>query len=252
MEEQVAVLTPESVDFSLDVAGLGSRGVALLIDEAIKGLVAGLVGGGAFFLASRVGLKTMSGMVTLAVGLILAFLIFSIYHIVLEAAWSGRTIGKRIMGLRVVKDTGVPIGFVDALLRNLLRLVDALPTFYTVGAVAIFISDRHKRLGDLAATTLVIKERSLREPAVSLSTIVAGTLGSAQPALGLPRVGYREAELVRNFLARRDALAPAPRQDLAQRLAASLRRQGVTRSLVGLSETAGDEEFLAAWQALQG
>ncbi|MHB9146239.1 MAG: RDD family protein [Symbiobacteriia bacterium] len=252
MAEQVAVITPESVDFSLDVAGLGSRAAALLVDEIIKGVAAGLVGVGAFFLGRAVGEETLPGIIVTAAGLILAVVIYAAYHIILEAAWSGRTVGKRLMGLRVVKDTGVPIGFVDALLRNLLRLVDALPSFYLVGIIAIFATAQHKRVGDMAAATLVIKERSLKAPAVAVAPSDSGTGGPAARLALLPRIDYQEAELIRNFLGRRQALASEARRDLASRLAGALRRQGVTPALLELGEAAADEEILEAWAAQQG
>lgn len=249
-EEQVSVVTPESVDFSLEVAGLGSRFVALLLDEVVKGVAVLLLAGVAYLGnivlreqgASRLWVDVLGG-----ADIVLLAAVLGLYHIVFESAWRGRTPGKRLMGLRVVKDSGVPIGFWDALLRNLLRLVDALPSFYLVGIIAVFASPRHQRIGDLAASTLVIKERRLRQAAVPAP--------AAPPAMAaltpLPQLSYEEAEMVRSFLGRRGALTPAARQELAGRIAGLLRRRGITAADLGLPEAVTDEELLAVWRQRQ-
>ena len=76
-----------------------------------------------------------------------------------EAFWNGQTPGKRIIGIRVIKTSGLPLGFVDSVVRNLVRFVDWLPWFYGVGLLVMFVSPRPRRLGDYAAGTLVIHER---------------------------------------------------------------------------------------------
>lgn len=269
MDEHVSVITPESVGFSLEVAGLGSRFVALLLDSLFKGVVVAIIIALTLLSAPGMGGGVLTG-VFLAVGFVLAGLVAALYHVVLEAAWSGRTPGKRLMGLRVVKDSGVPIGFWDALIRNLLRMVDYLPSFYLVGVVTIFSTPRHKRIGDLAAGTVVIKERSLKAVAapaaparagheLPLGVAAPGPLGleAAAPEAGtpaaapvaalLPPLTYDEAELLRDFLRRRNGLAPEPRAQLAERLARLLRSKGAGPADLGLAADASDEVFLEAW-----
>ncbi|MGE5591794.1 MAG: RDD family protein [Bacillota bacterium] len=275
MDEQVSVITPESVGFSLEVAGLGSRFLALLLDSLFKGVVVAIIVALTVLSAPGMGGGVLTG-VFMAVGLVLAGLVAALYHAVLEAAWSGRTPGKRIMGLRVVKDSGVPIGFLDALIRNLLRIVDYLPSFYLVGVITIFATPRHKRIGDLAAGTVVIKERSLKDVAapaaptradLGLAPVVPapGPIGTeaAVPELGapvtaapvaalLPPLTYDEEELLRDFLRRRGGLAPEPRAQLAARLAALLRGKGAGPADLGLAPDAPDEAFLEAWSTATG
>lgn len=298
MDEQVSVITPESVGFSLEVAGLGSRFLALLLDSLFKGVVVAILLFATIFSAPLLGEGVLSGVI-MAVGFVLAGLVAILYHIVLEVAWSGRTPGKRLLGLRVVKDSGVPIGFWDALIRNLLRMVDYLPSFYLVGVVAIFASPLHKRVGDLAAGTVVIKERSLKAAAAPPRPILQGAAAApsvpavseaeaatqtpmqmqmqtqtesqtqtasgvapaddppaalapasiAPPAVFLPPLTYEEAELLRDFLRRRTQLAPEPRAQLAERLAALLRGKGVGPADLGLALDTADEAFLEAWSS---
>jgi uncharacterized RDD family membrane protein YckC len=162
------VLTPEYVEFNFVLAGLMSRFLALLLDTFISivvsyigmllvmllGAAMGFVAGG----AEGAGGFGMAGQ------FIIWFLIDWGYMVVLETAWSGQTIGKRIMGLRVIQETGVRIGVTQSLLRNLVRPVDRLPFFYFVGGVFALFSESQQRLGDLLAGTIVVRERRLKIP----------------------------------------------------------------------------------------
>ncbi|WP_374317797.1 RDD family protein [Pseudoxanthomonas kaohsiungensis] len=140
------VLTPEGVVLHLPAAGPVPRALAWLIDLLLRG---------AILLALSMVLGALGG---LGGGLYLValFLVFWAYPIVLEAAWHGQTPGKRALGLRVVAGDGVPVGWLPAVVRNLMRTVDMLPFAYATGLVAC-LCDRHgRRLGDLVADTLVV------------------------------------------------------------------------------------------------
>ena len=90
-----------------------------------------------------------------------AFLLYYGYFAAFEALWGGQTPGKRAVGLRVISVTGQPITTFDALLRNLLRIVDQMPGIYAVGVLSIFFTARNQRLGDLVAGTVVVQEHGL-------------------------------------------------------------------------------------------
>jgi uncharacterized RDD family membrane protein YckC len=154
--ESLVVATPERVTFRLETAGLGSRFVAQLVDDI---LVVALLGALAF---ASLGLATLvrDATVPLLLFILLGFVIFWGYFIVSEAVWSGRTLGKMLLHLRVVDVSGGPLSVGQAIVRNLLRIVDFLPSYYAVGLVAIFVSARNQRLGDLAAGTVVVRERA--------------------------------------------------------------------------------------------
>jgi uncharacterized RDD family membrane protein YckC len=136
--------TPEGVDLGLTVAGPVPRAAAFAMDFGIRFVL--------FLMLAP--LMALSGV---GVGLVLigAFLLEWLYPVAFEV-WSGATPGKRAMGLAVVHDDGTPIGLPASLVRNLLRTVDFLPVFYGVGLIASLADPDFRRLGDLAAGTLVI------------------------------------------------------------------------------------------------
>jgi uncharacterized RDD family membrane protein YckC len=161
------VLTPEYVEFNFVLAGLMSRFLALLIDTVVSfvltiviflalGLLTALAG---------LGLGTTATELGMAAQFVVWFVVDWGYMVLLESVWSGQTIGKRVMGLRVIQDTGVRVGPLQALLRNLVRPVDKLPVFYLIGGVAALLSGTQQRLGDLLAGTIVVRERRLKIPA---------------------------------------------------------------------------------------
>ncbi|GAD64162.1 RDD family protein [Aquipseudomonas alcaligenes] len=140
------VETPEGIDLILRPAGLLPRALAFGIDLLIRGAI--LLG--AFFILAILGQFGMG------LGTILYFLINWWYPVLFEVLYQGRTPGKKAMGLRVIHDDGTPVGWAASLTRNLLRAVDMLPFAYCVGAVSSLSHPSFKRLGDLAAGTLVV------------------------------------------------------------------------------------------------
>jgi uncharacterized RDD family membrane protein YckC len=207
------ILTPERVSLEYGIAGIGSRGAAAIVDSLIQsvGLLVVFLGGvGALQagVASRVPMTIMLVVVPLA-----GFIITSGYFILFETVWNGQTPGKRLVGLRVIRESGYPIRPVDAVIRNLVRLVDWLPFFYGVGVLVMLLNRRSKRLGDFASGTIVVRVSASRAP------VAASGIGEPLPAVTLSNV---DATLVRDFLLRRATLNDKARSDLAQRLAIAL------------------------------
>lgn len=161
------VLTPEYVEFNFVLAGLMSRFLALLIDTVVSLLLTALLFLVVGLLSALAGAAIGSDAMTfgMAAQFVIWFLVDWGYMVLLESIWSGQTIGKRVMGLRVIQDTGVRVGPLQALLRNLVRPADKLPFFYMVGGVAALLSGTQQRLGDLLAGTIVVRERRLKIPA---------------------------------------------------------------------------------------
>ena len=154
-----AVLTPEYVEFDFVLAGLFSRFLAWLIDQVV------VIGGWlALMVVLSIVLAVIPGFAS-AAAFVSWFLLDWGYGIVMEAMWSGQTIGKRALGLRVIQESGVRISFLHAALRNLARPVDRLPLFYLVGGCAALFSKSQQRLGDMLAGTIVVRERRLKIPA---------------------------------------------------------------------------------------
>ena len=164
-QDQLSIETPEHVALSLPVAGVGSRFLALFMDTLIQILAYALFIGLLVLLFSGISTPAQthpasSRLVawTMAVMIFLHFLAYWGYYTFFEAFWHGQTPGKRIFNLRVIKDSGRQITFVEAMARNLLRLVDALPTMYLLGTIVVLCNPQRKRLGDMVAGTLVVHD----------------------------------------------------------------------------------------------
>jgi uncharacterized RDD family membrane protein YckC len=153
-DTDLVVATPERVSFDYQVAGLGTRAIAQVVDLLILGgiLIALVLTGEA--VRAAIGADTIATVIEILGSFVVVFG----YFWVSEAIWSGQTIGKKVFRLRAVGDRGEPLTFVQAGIRNVVRIVDFLPYGYGVGFVVLFVNGRGKRLGDLAAGTIVVKD----------------------------------------------------------------------------------------------
>jgi uncharacterized RDD family membrane protein YckC len=211
------VITGEAVALELRPAGIASRGVALLIDFAVQG-AATLV----LVLIATAAAVHMNEAAALTVILVLYVLVVLGYPVGFETFAHGRTLGKMALGLRVVRDDGGPIRFRHALVRGLVGVVLERPgVFFCLPALVCMLSSRRsKRLGDLAAGTIVLQERV---PAhVEAPPPMPPQLAAWAAALDLSRVDDDLALQVRQFLGRARQLAPWARDDIGARLVAEL------------------------------
>ncbi|MDQ6883641.1 MAG: RDD family protein [Candidatus Dormibacteraeota bacterium] len=244
--DDLVIATPERVAFEYEIAGIGSRFLAQLVDGLILFAIAVVILIGAI----AIGVIFNSAQVAILFGLILGFILFAGYFLISEAAMSGQTLGKRAARLRVVGDRGQPITVGQAATRNLIRIVDFLPVFYGIGIITLFVNGRGKRLGDFAAGTLVVRDRqriSLHDLASAPSTPPAAADASpgapapppsiwAQPGEtpSVTAIGPSSGEaggvdpalrrLVVAYAARREELPVARRQALADSAEPALRR----------------------------
>ena len=204
-----AVLTPEYVEFDFVLAGLYSRFLAWLIDALIV-FTASMV---AFFLIF-IPLQLVEGIATFLF-IVVYFLIDWGYGITLETWWSGQTVGKRVMGLRVIQESGVRIGFYQAVLRNLARPVDRLPFLYLVGGTVALFARSHQRLGDMLAGTVVIRERKLKVPSsVSQPEGETSLLSDPQFRAKAAKLPPEDQEILFNAALRREELSMEARLKL--------------------------------------
>jgi uncharacterized RDD family membrane protein YckC len=214
MERSVDVATGESVAFSYELAGLGSRFIAVGIDIAIQlgVLVVGiaLFLGAAFLLAPHGKAPTLEKVgqaVVAAIGTFALFLLFFGYFIIFEFAWAGRTPGKRAMGIRVV--------------RNVVRILEFGIGFYGLSAIATLVSPRNRRFGDMAAGTIVVRDaRYERTGTVSLADVRRASESDDDLVAALTAA---ERDLIRRYAARRTSLGIAARTSVAARIAAAVR-----------------------------
>ncbi|GHG74979.1 hypothetical protein GCM10012319_23160 [Comamonas sp. KCTC 72670] len=211
------VLTPEYVEFRFTLAGLYSRFLAWLVDAVIVlAMSAGIL------MAINVAMMAAPGFAS-ALGIVIYFLVDWGYAITLETVWSGRTVGKRVMSLRVIQESGVRIGFYHAALRNLARPVDRLPVFYLVGGVSALVSRSQQRLGDMLAGTLVVRERRLRVPSALGAPGDEGLLADPLFVSRVKRLSTEEREVVLTAALRREELRMEARLRLFAALGARLR-----------------------------
>jgi uncharacterized RDD family membrane protein YckC len=160
--EQVDIKTPEFVSLQFQSAGLGSRAAAFIIDQIILLIVNILIIIGLLFMINGTFMDFFSAnMPSYLVGaaIILIFIIRWGYFFAFEYFSGGSTLGKKMVGIRVIQENGHSITFLSSLIRNLLRIIDSLPMNYLVGMLMIFFHTKHKRLGDLVAGTVVVHER---------------------------------------------------------------------------------------------
>jgi hypothetical protein len=146
-----------------------------------------------------------------AILIFIYFLLMYGYFILFESIWNGQTPGKRLTHIRVIKDSGQPITAIDAVGRNLLRIVDQLPFAYGFGVLCAWISPQSKRLGDYVAGTVVVHEKPFE-------TVAPQWNAPAQAAThqyGANRLTPEEFALVETFLSRRSALDAGVRYDTA-------------------------------------
>jgi uncharacterized RDD family membrane protein YckC len=226
MDRTLDVRTPESIAFSYELAGIGSRFLAVSIDLIVQililiALIWGLAAAGSHLPTAKHASSISSKFVqSLAIGIavFVVFVIFFGYFIIFEAVWNGQTPGKRALGLRVVRDGGYPVDFTAALVRNLIRVGEMMFGFYAISAVAAIFSPENKRLGDMAAGTIVVREARMQSPTSMLREIREEPVYAATAY-----VSGDERAIVKRFLERRDSLNPDRRVELAHQLAERVR-----------------------------
>jgi uncharacterized RDD family membrane protein YckC len=227
------IVTPEAVVLEFETAGPASRLLAGVIDAVIQLLALMAVSFGA------VGINAagadLGGLGTAAL-YVLVFLLMFGYSAVLETVWRGRTVGKAAMGLRVVTVEGAPIGFRHAAIRSILGLVDKYLFFSgLIGIVSILVTRRNQRLGDLAAGTIVLRERTAAKAPTATELPIPAGLESYAATLDLSGLSTADYTTVRSFLVRAGSLAPEVRSDLARQLAVPVSQRLRTQPPPGVS-----------------
>lgn len=200
------------MSLELPVAGIGFRALAYLIDVGLL-FAAALV---TYFGYSFIGANAFDAVSSMStwtrtLGVIAVFAALWCYWTVLEVRWRGQTVGKRVMGIRVVRSDGTPVGPFESAIRNLLRLIDFFPVCYPVGVVCMLVDPRHRRLGDIVAGTVLVREASFDVSRYS------------QP-LSAPSHQVSDAELavVSTYLHRFDSLDLEAKERLGRQLASRL------------------------------
>ncbi|HYI07841.1 MAG TPA: RDD family protein [Thermoanaerobaculia bacterium] len=214
---ELTITTPEHVPIRLEPAGLGSRFLAMLIDAMI-------VTGTASAILYVLRLFLPAG-VALAIYVTVNFMLTFGWHVWFEVRHQGRTPGKRALRIRVIDARGLPVSLYQSLVRNITRVLDMAPVFYGFAAIVAMASETRRRLGDIVADTLVVRDaqplayrgqlaserrhNSLRTPRVQ--------------RLARHRIGLEERELLLTLCLRADRMAPGARYDLMEEVARTYR-----------------------------
>ncbi|HWG17086.1 MAG TPA: RDD family protein [Acidobacteriaceae bacterium] len=273
--DQLSIATPELVAIEFPLAGLGSRFVAVLLDYLLQaavviiltivflvllsGLSSRAVGGTG---ASAAG-GDLSTKWTIAILIAIPFLLEWAYFALFEAFWHGQTPGKRIMKIRVIQQTGRPVSLFESLGRNLVRIIDMLPTAYAIGVICMFITKSQQRLGDLIAGTLVVHERPLEAPLESIGSSRTFTSGVFQPAVAAPpprvsqlptdavaRLTMADLQTLEHYLARRLDVPMETRAMLAARISQNIAQKMNYAIPDGMHQEAFLEEAAYALRSL--
>jgi uncharacterized RDD family membrane protein YckC len=209
-----STVTPEAVRLRADLAGIGSRSIALILDLLIQSVVLVPV----LLVLLTNGIGGIGEAIAISV---LLFIVLWLYFPAFELLRNGQTPGKRWQGIRVVRTDGQPAGLAAVAVRNLIRIVEVTLLPF-IALIAMVATPRSQRLGDLAAGTMVVRDRSLPAPHV-VALHSPGNPSSV--ALDTSRMTAHDYTVLRTFLSRRPTLDPTARERLAARLAARVREQ---------------------------
>jgi len=255
--DQLSIDTPELVSIEMPLAGIGSRFIALLVDYLIwlAGILV-LVMVAVFVLPAIHAFNNISEQWAEAIVIFFFFLLNWGYFTLFEAFWNGRTPGKRVAKIRVIHRSGRSIGLLESMARNLVRYVDMQPLISCgVGVIAMFVTKQHQRLGDLAAGTLVVRDRETETPLWGESgsrTFTAQLfekpvmqephMAVTLSATGISKLSSSDLEVLEGFFSRRLDMSMETRQVLAQRILAAIQAKSGLETPEGVSV----ETFLEA------
>ncbi|MCL1918678.1 MAG: RDD family protein [Peptococcaceae bacterium] len=251
----IDITTPEHVKLHFKTAGLGSRSAALLFDSVI-------LFGGALLLVFAVGIaaRVLPGAVinwVVAGGIIAYFLINWFYFAFFEYFGGGQTPGKRVVGLQTLGRSGESLTLLSSLIRNFLRLINmALPIFYVLDIVMLFLHSRHQRVGDLAAGTIVVyKEKGLEKTKTdkrllrTMQDRLMGVMPLQMEELTKKKFTYEDWQLIQAYAMKSADLSPRERWEYSHRIAARLLPKCGIQPEAGMNM---DWMLLALFLALRG
>lgn len=235
LDRLASVVTPEQVRLQFQTAGVGSRAAAYLIDLVILTLLNITL----FILASIVVIGSVEDFVNDASGYAFAiviiglFLLNSGYYILLEYYYGGQTIGKRLLGLRVIRENGQSVTFLAVLIRNLFRLIDNLPFGYLLGGLVSFFHPQDKRIGDLVAGTIVVIETTKRTLAGKKRIEKEWNQWKAQSVTvhldeeAKQRMDHKDWQMLSTYLERLPLLSEEKKSELGLQIAVHLYEKGI-------------------------
>lgn len=224
--DQLRIDTPEQIALELPLAGIGSRFLALAIDTVLEGLLY-LVGFLILFSTAPVlgsgSFRWIPSSWAMALLILFLFCVYWGYFAFFEVIWKGQTPGKRLTGIRVIKESGRPIDAFEAIGRNLMRAIDGIG-LYGVGVICMMLNKQNRRLGDYVAGTVVVHDKRTDEVRPDWNT-TAARLPSSLPQA---QITAEELILIETYLHRRYELDPVVRASTATQIAARVKAKGMS------------------------
>ncbi len=216
------IATPEGVTFALPLAGPFPRSIAYFIDFVVIMAAIRII---QMFLMPFMLWMQDTGM---GIMILANFILVEAARMIMELLWRGQTLGKKILGLRVIDERGLKLRPSQVIIRNLLRVVDGLPALHALGGVIAFFSPRSQRLGDLAAGTVVV--RTVKSVPPDVAGVLSGKFNSFRDHPHLEarlrqKVTPEEAQLALHALVRRDDLETESRVKLYEQMATIFREK---------------------------
>lgn len=227
-EDHLDIKTPEYVSLQFQLAGLGSRAAAFIIDQLLL-MTINVIILVVFFVVmsgmSSLPFFIMDNSIPLAITIILLFILNGGYFFAFEFFSGGRTIGKKLIGIRVIQENGHSITVLSSFIRNLMRIVDSLPVSYFLGMIMIFFHSKHKRLGDIVAGTMVVHERKAKmkrklspiEKEIQARGLTVNDLSIDDWSLN--SLGMKEWKLISTYSRRFHQLSLNDRRDFTKQIA---------------------------------
>lgn len=222
VSEKLSIDTPEQINLEYELAGLGSRFMALFVDTMIQAVAVVVLGIMLLIMGVLFSIPFKSGGTwAMAIMVALVFGAQWCYFTVFEIVWKGQTPGKRQAGIRVINESGRQASVYEAVARNLLRAIDSLPGVYAVGTMVMFLSPQSKRLGDYVAGTVVVHDREPEESSVFFNTTKEQLLENVDYSA----LNATDIQVIETFLNRRLDLPLDVRRETALRLARHFREK---------------------------
>ena len=210
---ELTIITPEHVHIRLEPAGAGSRFLAIVIDSTLSFAISLTIGG--------ILMRALPTGAAMAFFVTIQFVVTWGWHLYFEVRKQGRTPGKRMLRIRVVDARGLPVTLYQSLVRNITRVLDFAPAFYGLGAIVTLLSPTHRRLGDIVADTIVVRDA---QPLVYEGKLAAvrrfnSLRTSRVQRLIRHRITLEEREFLLTLCLRADRMSPAARYDLFEEVA---------------------------------
>lgn len=226
-EDRIRIDTPEQISLELPLSGIGSRFMALAVDTILQTL---LYIGGIFAVIgiSKYAPNFPAALAWLpkswlpAMLVIFMFCIYWGYFAFFEIIWKGQTPGKRLSGIRAIKNSGRALNVYEVIGRNLMRAVDWLPGMYITGIVSMMISRQNQRLGDLLVGSIVVhdkREEEIRPEWSSGISAPSSTIPAPSVEPEISKVTPEELVVIETYLQRRDTLEFGYRDAIADKIA---------------------------------